>query len=350
MRSGRHCLPLALILALAAGRLAGQGSPRTPDYQLKLAIPIGGEGGWDYVAFDTASGRAFAAHSTRVDVVDVAGGSLVGQIANTPGVHGIAIADELGRGFTSNGRENSVTIFDLRTLQELGRVKLGGQGPDAIVYEPVTRRVLTMNGGSGDASVIDAATGTVAGTIPLGGKPEFAVADGRGLVFANLEDRNQLVTIDVGKLKVLKTASLAPCESPTGLAMDRRNRRLFSVCRNRLMAIMDADAGRLLATVPIGERVDGAGFDPGTGLAFASNGDGTLTVVGPQGKDGYAVVQTVATRFGARTMALDPKTHNVLLVTADFGPPPEPTEREPRPRPTVVPESFVLLVYGMGPE
>ena len=350
MRSRRHPVPLALLIALSAARLSGQATPPTPAYHLKQAIPIGGEGGWDYVAFDTVSGRAFAAHSTRVDVIDVAGGRLVGEVANTPGVHGIAFADDLGRGFTSNGRENSVTIFDLRTLQELGRIQLSAQGPDAIVYEPVTRRVLTMNGGSGDASVIDAATGAVAGTIALGGRPEFAVADGRGLVYANLEDRNQLVTIDVRQLKVLKTASLAPCESPTGLAMDRRNRRLFAVCRNKLMAVMDADAGRVLATVPIGERVDGAGFDPGTGLAFASNGDGTLTVVGPDGPDGYRVVQTVATRFGARTMTLNPRTHDVLLVTAEFGPPPEPTERQPRPRPTVVPGSFVLLVYGTAPE
>jgi DNA-binding beta-propeller fold protein YncE len=335
------------LIEVIPGQLAGQAAPTAPGYHLTRTIPVGGEGGWDYVAFDTVSRRLFVAHSSRVEVIDADQGRVVGAVAPTPGVHGIAIATDLGRGFTSNGAESSVTIFDLKTLKEVGRTKTTGAGPDAILYEPVTHRVLTFNGEGANATAIDGATGHVVGTIPLGGTPEFAVADGGGLVFANLEDKSAVLTIDPRSLTVTHAASLAPCQTPTGMAMDRVRRHLFIGCRNQLMAVMDADSGQVLATLPIGERVDANVYDPGTGLAFASNGDGTLTVVGPSGQEGYSVLETVTTRLGARTMTLDPKTHDVFLVTAELGPPPPPTPEHPHPRPSVLPGTFLVLVLGL---
>jgi len=314
-------------------------------YYLLKKIPLGGEGGWDYVTFDPGSGRLYISRATHVIVLDPASGKVVGDIPDTAGVHGVALAPELGRGFTSNGRANTVTIFDSKTLAVSGQVK-AGQNPDAIVYDPASKRVFTMNGRSSDATAIDAATGTVAGTVALGGKPEFAVADGRGRVYVNLEDKSQLLALDSRKLEVVARWPLAPCEAPSGLAIDREHRRLFAGCRNQLMAVVDADSGKVITTLPIGSGVDATAFDPGLQYAYASNGDGTLTVIHEETPEKFAVVENVSTQRGARTMALDPTTHQVYLVTADFAPAPPPVLGQPRQRPATLPNTFVVLVFG----
>jgi len=314
-------------------------------YHLLKKIPLGGEGGWDYLTLDSAARRLYISRATKVLVLDVDRGTLVGEVGDTPGVHGIALAPELNRGFTSNGRASTVTIFDLKTLQALGQVKTGGN-PDAIVYDAASHRVFTFNGSSDDSTAIDAASGAVAGTIPLGGRPEFAIADETGQIYANLEDKSQVLTIDSRTLAVKARWALAPCEEPSGMAMDRRHRRLFIGCSNQMMAVMDADSGCILTTLPIGRGVDANAFDPETGLAFSSNGDGTLTVVREESPDKFSVLENVVTQRGARTMALDSKTHNVFLVTAEFGPPPAPTAERPHPRPSIVSGSFVVLVFG----
>jgi len=317
----------------------------TPAYHLLKKIPLGGEGGWDYLTFDAGSGRLYISRATHVMVLGGAGGKVVGDIPDTAGVHGIALAPELGRGFTSNGRAGTVTIFDLKTLATIGHAD-AGQNPDAIVYDPASKRVFTMNGRSGDATAIDAATGKVGGTVPLGGKPEFAVADGRGRIYVNIQDKSEMVALDSRKLAVVGRWPLAPCEQPTGLALDPEHRRLFSGCGNQLMAVMDADSGKVITALPIGRGVDATAFDPGLQYAYASNGDGTLTVVHEDSPDKFTVLENVATQPGARTMALDPTTHQVYLVTADFAPTPPPAPGQPRQRPAIVPNTFVVLVFG----
>jgi DNA-binding beta-propeller fold protein YncE len=314
-------------------------------YRLLTKIEIGGEGGWDYLTVDSAARRLYVSHATRVVVVDLDKDTVVGEIPNTNGVHGIAIVPELGRGFTSNGRDATATIFDLKTLKVLGQAKTG-KNPDAIIYDPASRLVFTFNGASADATAIDAASGAVKGTIALGGKPEFAVADGKGMVFVNIEDKSEVVAIDSKNLTVKAHWPLAPGEEPSGMAMDHKLRRLFIVCANKQMIVMDANSGHVVKSLPIGDGVDAAAFDPETKLAFSSNGEGTLTVVREESADKYSVIETAKTQRGARTMALDPKTHKIYLSTAQFGPPPAPTPERPRPRPSVVPGSFVILVFG----
>jgi DNA-binding beta-propeller fold protein YncE len=331
----------AIVLLAAAAPLAAQAPP---PYHVVKTIAIGGEGGWDYLIADGAAHRLYVSHGTRVEVVDLARDTAMGFIPNTPGVHGIAIAADVGRGFTSNGRDSTATIFDLRTLATIGTVNVGARNPDAIIYDPVSRRVFTMNGGSGNATAIDAATGTVAGTVALNGRPEFAVSDGRGRIYVNLEDSSAIVAFNARTLAVEGRWPLAPCEGPSGLAMDREHRRLFSVCSNKLMAVMNADDGRVIITLPIGQGVDASAFDPSTALAFASCGEGVLTVVHQDDPDHYTVVGNVPTQRGSRTMALDVTTRRVYLSTAQFGPPPAPTPERPRPRPSVVPGSFGVLV------
>jgi len=306
---------------------------------------LGGDGGWDYLNLDGSSRRLFISRATHVIVIDADSGKPVGDIPDTTGVHGIAFAPELGRGFTSNGREGTVTIFDLKTLKPITKVT-AGENPDAILYDPATKRVFTFNGRSQDSTAIDPAKGTVVGTIKLEGKPEFAVGDGKGELFVNIEDKSQLVAIDPNKLEVKSRWPLAPCQEPSGLAMDRKNRRLFSGCDNKLMAVVDADSGKVITTLPIGEGVDATAFDEETGLAFASCGEGVLTVVHEESPNKFSVVENVKTQEGARTLALDPKTHNVFVVTAKFGPPPAPTPEQPHPRHTILPDSFVVLVVG----
>lgn len=315
-------------------------------YHLIKKIPVGGETGWDYLTFDSHTRRLFISRGTKVMVLDVDSGKVVGEVPNTEGVHGIALAPDLNRGFTSNGRAGTVTIFDLKTFAVIGQAPTG-KGPDAIVYDPSSKRVFTMNGGSNNSTAIDAATGNVVGTVALDGRTESAGVDGDGRVYVDIEDKSEIQAIDAQKLAVAATWKIAPCQEPAGLAVDSAHRRLFAGCDNKMMAVVDADSGKVLATPAIGEGVDADGFDPGTGFAFASNGQsGTLTVVHEDAPDKFSVVEDVPTQRGARTMALDTKTHEVFLVTADFGPRPAATPENPRPRPPMVPNSFVVLVFG----
>jgi len=330
---------LAVIVFIALTAMAAEG------YRVIQKIEIGGGGNWDYLRLEESSRRLFVSNGTRVVVVDVDAGKVLGELANTQGVHGIAFAPELNRGFTSNGRTNNVTVFDLTTLKPLSQIATG-QNPDSIVYEPKTTRVFTFNGRSNDSTAIDAGSGQVAGTIPLGGKPEFSVADGNGIIYVNIEDTNEVAVIDAQKLNVLRRYSIAPCDEPTGLALDSKNRRLFSVCGNNTMAVSDPDSGKVLATVPVGEGTDGAGFDPGTGLAFSSNGgDGTLSVVQEvNGK--YTVIETVPTAPGSRTMTVDTKLHRVYLPAVEYGAASAAQSGGRSGRPSPLQDSFHLLVVG----
>ena len=316
-----------------------------PGYHVITTWKLGGEGGWDYLTADSDARRLYISRATHVIVLDADSGKTVGDIPDTPGVHGIALAPELGRGFTSNGREGTVSIFDIETLATSNKVKVG-ENPDAILYDPSTKRVFTFNGRSQDSTAIDAASGKVLGTIKLDGKPEFAASDAKGELFVNIEDKSELVAIDPNKLEVKAKWPLAPCTEPSGLAIDRKNRRLFVGCDNKMMAVVDADSGKVLATPAIGEGVDATGFDPATGLAFASCGEGVLTVVKEESPDKFSVAENVPTQPGARTIALDTKTHNVFVVTAKFGPPPAPTADNPHPRRSIVPDTFVVLVIS----
>lgn len=332
---------LSLLSLLSCVALLAAGS-----YHVAKTIPIGGEGGWDYLFADSANRRLYVSHATEVEVLDLDNEKLVGKIPNTNGVHGIAIANDEQRGFVSDGRDNQVTIFDLKTLAIISNVK-AGQNPDGIVYDPFSHRVFAFNGRSKDMTAIDAASGYVAGTVPLGGKPEFAVTDGNGNVYDNIEDRSEIVRIDPKALEVKDHWPLAPCESPSGLAIDTKTRRLFTVCENKMMAIVDADSGKVITTVATGAGTDAAAFDPETKLAFASNGgDGTLTVVKEESPDKYSIVENVKTQRGARTMALDLKTHKIYLADAELGPAPAATADNPHPRPKIVPGTFKLLVVA----
>ena len=340
----RKKLPILLFLVMAFV-LAGQGAPPAPQYEVKQKFTLGGDGGWDYLTYDPAGKRLFISRGTRVMVVDPAKGSVISEIPNTPGIHGIALAQDLNKGFTSNGRENSVTVFDLKTLKETDRIKIEGENPDAILYDPASKRVFTFNGRSKNATVIDATNNKVVATVPLDGKPEFGAADGKGMVFVNIEDKGELTSIDARKAAVVNTWPITGCEEPSGLAMDQKNRRLFPVCGNKVMAVVNADNGKVVTTIPIGQGVDAAGFDPSTKLAFASNGDGTLTVVHEDSADKYSVVENAPTQRSARTMALDTSNHDVYTVAAEFDEAP-PAEGQTRQRRTMKPGTFTLLVVG----
>ncbi|MBV9504457.1 MAG: YncE family protein [Acidobacteriia bacterium] len=308
-------------------------------------IKIGGSGGWDYLTMDSAAHRLYASHNNVVEVIDVNSGKAVGQVADTPGVHGIAIAPELNKGFTSNGRANNVTVFDLKTLQKTGEVATG-TNPDAICYDPKTQRVFTFNGRSNNSTAIDAKTNMVVATFPVGEKPEFCAADGAGKMYANIEEASEIVEIDTQKPAVTKRAKLTPCDAPSGLAIDTKGHRLFAVCENKMMAVIDANSLKVIATPAVGAGPDAAAYDPGLGLAFSSNGqDGTLTVIKEvSGK--WEPVETVPTERTARTMALDPSTHKIYLSAAEIGPAPEPKEGQKKGRGTVVPDSYHIVIVG----
>jgi YVTN family beta-propeller protein len=293
-------------------------SATASDYKITKKIPIPGTGGWDYLVVDEGGRRLYVSHGTQVEVLDVDSGAIVGKVENTLGVHGIAIAPEKGRGFASNGQSSTVTIFDLKTLKTIAEVPVGKK-PDAIIYDPATSRVFAFNGDSSSASAIDAATGKVVGTVDLGGGPEYAVADGSGYIYNNLEDASLVLKINARSLKVEQRWPTAPCASPSSIAMDRPNRRVFIGCRNKLMAVVNADTGQVIATLPIGDHVDATAFDPDSRLIFNSNGEGTITVIHQDGPDKYSVVENVKTLPKAKTMALDPKTHRLFLSTAEAG-------------------------------
>jgi DNA-binding beta-propeller fold protein YncE len=314
-------------------------------YHVINTFKIGGEGGWDYLTLDSNSRNFYISRGTHVIVMNADAGTVEGDIPDTPGVHGIALAPDLGRGFVSNGREGTVTIFDLKSLKLISKVK-AGENPDAILYDPFTKRVFTFNGRSHDSTAIDATSGSVLATIKLDGKPEFAVSDGDGRIFVNIEDKSELTELDPAQLQVKSTWPLAPCQGPSGLAIDSKNHRLFSGCGNEMMAVVDADTGKVITTLPIGKGVDATAFDPDNNLAFASCGDGHLTVIKEESKDKFTATENVSTQEGARTMALDAKTHNVYLVTAKFGPPTAPTAAQPHPWHSIVPDTFTVLVVG----
>ena len=335
-------------MGLVLMAVAAAASPAAPsaDYKVLRRATLGGEGGWDLLAVDGAGKRLYISRGTRVMVVDTGTLKVVGEVPDTAGVHGIAIASDLGKGFTTNGRTATSTIFDLETLKVLGEVKTG-ENPDAVLYEPKTHRVIAFNAKSKDATVIDAKTGTVAGTVALEGQPELGVADDKGTVFVNLEDKSAIVAFDAATLKVKGHWPLAPCEEPTGLAIDVAHRRLFAACANRMMAVVNADTGRVVTTVPVGQGPDGAAFDEERQLAFSPNGrDGTITVIHEVSPDKYEVAQTVETAKSARTIALDPGSHTLYLLAAQFGAAPSPTPEQPRARPPQVPGTFEVLVVG----
>jgi hypothetical protein len=333
-------LAVAVVFSAVAFSRTAAPAPAGSGYHVIKTVPVGGEGGWDYVYIDSDARRVYVSRGTHTMVLDADTYAVVGDIPDTQGVHGIAVASDLGRGFTSNGRADSVTIFDLKTLKSIGTVKTDAN-PDAIIYEPVTKRVFTFNGRGKNVTAINAADGAVVGTIDLHGKPEFAVADGKGTIYVNNEDTSALHHLDAKGLKELHNWPLAPCKSPSGLAIDLANHRLFSVCDDKVMAVVNADNGKVVATPTICDGPDASAFDPSTGYAFASCGDGNLTVIHEDSPDKFTVVENVPTKRSARTMGLDLKTHNIFLPAADFDPP-APGER----RGKMKPGSFVILVVG----
>lgn len=336
---------LALLSAAAPG--AVMASPTATQWSVEQQWNVGGAGGWDYLTLDVSGRRLFVSRATRVDVVSTESGKVIGAIPDTLGVHGIALAADLRRGFTSNGKADSVTVFDLDTLKTIKEVKISGQNPDAILYEPKGKHIFTFDGRSKDVTVIDAETLQIAATLPVPDKPEFAADDGAGRIYANIEsDPGQMVVIDSRALAVKATWPLPGCSSPSGLAIDRLHHRLFSVCDGKVMVVTDARTGKQVARVTIGEGPDAAAYDAKRGLVFSSNGEGTLTVVHQDTPDKYQVIDALATQRGARTMALDPLRGEVYLVTSKFGPAPAATADQPRPRPSLIPDSFTILVVG----
>jgi DNA-binding beta-propeller fold protein YncE len=334
---------VATALAVLAPCLALSAPPAEDPYRRGKEIAIGGDGGWDYLSVDPEARRVYVSHATKVVVVDIDKNAVVGEIDPAPGVHGIAIASDLGRGFVSNGRAATASIVDLATLRIVESVKTG-DNPDAILYEGAHKEVYAFNGRSKSATVFDARSGEVRATIPLPGKPEFAVFDEKaGRIYDNIEDTSQLVAIDPAKHAVAATWALAPGEEPTGLALDPAAHRLFVGCGNDRMLMVDAGTGKVVASVPIGHGVDATAFDPGTGLAFASSSDGTLTVARPEGGT-LTVVQTLSTPKRSRTMTLDPKTHRLYVAAAEFGTPAPSADGSPT-RPQVVVGTFKVVVY-----
>jgi len=347
MKNSTYFLAIVIAAFFCASSIivTAQTAPKN-GYHLLNKIEIGGEGGWDYVYDDSDAHRLYVSHATKVIVIDTDTDKVVGEIAGLKGVHGIATADEFGRGFISDGRDNSVTIFDTKTLKTLGKVNTG-TNPDSIIYDPASKRVFALNGGSKNATAIDAADGKVAGTIDLGGRPEFATSNEKGMIFVNLEDKSEVAALDSKKLEVKSHWPLTPDgEEPSGMAIDRKHNRLFVVCSNKKMVVLNDETGKIVGSLPIGSGVDASGFDDKERSAFASNGEGTLTVVREDSSDKYSVAETVTTQRGARTMAVDKKTHKIYLPTAQFGETPAPTKERPRPRPPIIPNSFVILVYG----
>ena len=320
-------------------------TPTKSGYHLLNKIEVGGEGGWDYLIADSDAHRLYISHATKVVVIDTETNKVVGEIPNTNGVHGIAFAEKLNRGFISNGRDNSVTIFDLKTLKTLDTVKVD-KNPDCILFDPASNRVFAFNRGASNVTAINAEDGKVVGTIDLGGHPEFATSDAKGMVYVNLDDKSQVVAIDSKKLVATAHWAVAPGEDPSGMAIDRKTHRLFIVCGNKKMIVMNADDGKIVADLPIGDGTDAAAFDPDAKLAFSSNGEGTLTVVHEDSADKFSFIENVPTQRGARTLAVDTKTHKVFLATAQFGETPAPTTERPRPRPAMIPNTFVILVFG----
>ncbi|WP_348269365.1 YncE family protein [Edaphobacter paludis] len=335
---------LALTASFACALLAPSAASAQKPYSVQTRWTVGGDGGWDYLTADAGAHRLYVTHGTRVEVLDTNSGKVVGNIQGLQGIHGVALDNAGKYGYISDGRAGAVVVFDRASLKTLASIPVG-TNPDGIVFEPVTKTVWAFNGRSSDVSVIDTATRKVVATIALPGKPEFPVADGKGTIFDNIETKNSIVRLDAKTKTLTATWPLTNCESPSGLAMDQAGRRLFTVCDGKTMNVVDANSGKVLATPAIGDGPDAAAYDPAHKLAFASNGDGTLTVVDAS-KNTFPVLQNVATQKGARTMSLDTATGRIYLVTAEFGPKPAATATNPRPRPAILPGSFTVLVVG----
>ncbi len=308
------------------------------NYKIINQFSLEGDGGWDYLSVDEAVGRLYVSHATMALVIDLKTGKQIGKISGTNGIHGIAAVASLNKGFTSNGRDSSVTVFDLKTLQVTGIIKGTGKNPDAILYDTFSQKLFTFNGGSATATVIDPKENKIIATIKLDGKPEFPASDGKGKIFVNIEDKSEISEINASSLKVDRSWSIAPGEEPSGLALDNETHRLFSVCSNKLMVVTDAVAGKVITTLPIGDRCDGVAFDPGLKRAYSSNGEGTITVVQEIDKDHFKVLENIVTLKGARTIAVDRTTHHLYLPTSEFGP-----QQEGNRRPTMLPGTFKVL-------
>ncbi len=331
-------LKTSWLVFLAAVCLNGHAA--NSEYMLKAKFAIGGEGGWDYLTYDPTANRLFIARGNRVQVINPDTGALLGEIPDTPGVHGVALAPDVDKGFTSNGRDNSVTVFDLTTLRTLRTIKTpNGENPDFINYDAASRQIFAFNGRSHNATVIDALTDRLVATVALSGKPEAAVADGQGKVFVNIEDRNEISVIDAASAKVSASWALKGCDEPAGLAIDTQTHRLFVGCHNKTLLVVDADLGKVIASLPIGAGVDANAFDPQTHNVFSSQGDGTLTIIKASAGDKFNVIQNAITAPGARTLALNPTNHAVYLVSAEFNPAVEGQQRR-----SMKPGSFTLLV------
>lgn len=313
-------------------------------YKVSKKIAVVGDEGWDYLAVDEVNQHLFVSHGNVVNVIDIKTDKTIATILDTKGVHGIAIANDLNKAFITDGKDNAVTIIDLKTFELIEKVAIEGQKPDAVLYDKFSHKVFTYNAKSNDATVLDAVSNKIVKTIPLGGKPEFSVTNTNGLIYVNIEDKNEIKTIDAKTLEVTATWSIAPGDEPSGLAIDLQTNRLFSVCGNNLMIVVDATNGSVIKTLPIGDGCDGVAFDVDKKLAFSSNGIGTITVVKENSATDFSVLQTVTTQKGARTIALNKTTHQLYLSTAEFGAKPEPTAENPKPRPGLVPNSFKILV------
>jgi YVTN family beta-propeller protein len=313
-------------------------------YKVSKKINIAGDEGWDYLAVDNVNQHLFVSHGSVVNVIDLKSDKTIATIPDTKGVHGIAIANDLNKAFITDGKDNAVTIVNLKTFELIEKVAIEGQKPDAVLYDPFSKKVLTYNAKSNDATVLNAITNKVVKTIPLGGKPEFSVTNTKGLIYVNIEDKSEIKTIDATKLEVTATWSIAPGEEPSGLAIDLETNRLFSVCSNKLMVIVDASNGKVIKTLPIGDGCDGVAFDAKKKLVFSSNGEGTITVVKEENANSFSVLEIVKTQKGARTIALNKTTNQLYLSTAEFGAKPEPTTENPKPRAGLAPNSFVVLV------
>ena len=321
--------------------LNGQNAP--VGYKIVQKIQLSGDGGWDYLNADDATGMLYVSHGKMVNVVDMNTGKSVATITDVNGVHGIAIAPEFNKGFISNGPDSNVTVFNTKDFSVIKKIPVTGKNPDAIIFEPFTKTIITWNGRSSNATVIDAKTDKVVQTIPLPGKPEAAVSDGKGKVFVNIEDKSEVCMINVKTWKVEQTWSVAPGEGPSGLALGNETHRLFSAT-DKLMVVLDAETGRVITTLPTGDRVDGAGFDPGLKRAYSSCGEGVLSIIQEENKDSFKVLANIPTQAGAKTISVSSKTHKIYLSTAEFGPTPEKTADNPRPRPSVKPGTFTVLV------
>jgi YVTN family beta-propeller protein len=333
-----------LVASVAVYLVHDQSAGAQKPYKIETKWSVGGEGGWDYLLADSAANRLYVTHGARVEILDLKTGQPLGAITGLKGTHGVALDDAGNFGYISDGGASSVVVFDRTSLKTVATIP-AGTNPDGILFEPTTKTVWAFNGRSKDVTVIDAATRRVVATVALPGKPEFPTADGKGNVFDNIEDKNEIVRLDARKPGITAVWPLTGCDSPSGMAIDLAGGRLFSACDNKTMAVVDSGDGKILATPMIGDGPDAAGYDPNTKLAFSSNGDGSLSVVKADAA-GYKVVQTLKTEPRARTMALDPRTGKVYLVTAQFGPIPAATAENPRPRPTVLPQTFTVIVAG----